>query len=66
MADLPEEDFDQPLDVGIGATVVFGVTGGVMEAALRSAYYLITGENPDADAFSEVRSLKVGGNTPSR
>ena len=58
VAALPEEDFDQPLGVGTGAAVIFGATGGVMEAALRSAYYLITGENPDADAFSEVRSLK--------
>ena len=37
--------------------VIFGATGGVMEAALRSAYYLVTGENPDADAFSLVRGL---------
>ena len=58
VANLPEEDFDQPLGVGTGAGVIFGATGGVMEAALRSAYYLITGENPDADAFSEIRSLK--------
>ena len=58
VAALPEEDFDQPLGVGSGAAVIFGATGGVMEAALRSAYYLITGENPDADAFSEVRGLK--------
>lgn len=58
VASLPEEEFDSPLGVGTGAAVIFGATGGVMEAALRSAYYLITGENPDADAFSEVRSLK--------
>ena len=58
VAALPEEDFDQPLGVGTGAAVIFGATGGVMEAALRSAYYLITGENPDADAFSDLRSLK--------
>lgn len=38
-----------------GAGVIFGATGGVMEAALRSAYFLITGTNPDADAFKEVR-----------
>ena len=58
VAALPEEDFDQPLGVGTGAAVIFGATGGVMEAALRSAYYLITGENPDPDAFSDLRSLK--------
>lgn len=41
---LPEEDFDSPLGTGTGAAVIFGATGGVMDAALRSAYYLITGK----------------------
>lgn len=53
--DLPEEEFDSPLGSGTGAAVIFGATGGVMEAALRSAYFLITGENPDAEAFTAVR-----------
>lgn len=53
---LPEEDFDAPLGIATGAGHIFGVTGGVMEAALRSAYFLVTGSNPDADAFAEVRS----------
>ena len=57
VADLPECEFDNPLGVATGAGVIFGATGGVMEAALRSAYYLVTGENPDADAFSDVRGL---------
>jgi NADP-reducing hydrogenase subunit HndD len=52
---LEEEEFDMPLGVGTGAAVIFGATGGVMEAALRSAYYLVTGENPDPDAFKDVR-----------
>lgn len=52
---LEEEEFDMPLGVGTGAAVIFGATGGVMEAALRSAYYLATNENPDPDAFKEVR-----------
>lgn len=52
---LEEEEFDEPLGVSSGAGVIFGATGGVMEAALRSAYYLVTGENPDPDAFKEVR-----------
>ena len=52
---LPEEEFDSPLGEGTGAAVIFGVTGGVMEAALRSAHYLLTGQNPDPDAFREVR-----------
>ena len=52
---LPEEPFDSPLGEGTGAAVIFGVTGGVMEAALRSAHYFITGKNPDPDAFQDVR-----------
>ena len=52
---LEEEEFDMPLGVGTGAAVIFGATGGVMEAALRSAYYLVTKENPDPDAFKDVR-----------
>ena len=54
---LPEEDFDSPLGTGTGAAVIFGATGGVMDAALRSAYYLITGSNPDPDAFRSVRGM---------
>ena len=56
--DLPEEAFDSPLGTGTGAAVVFGATGGVMDAALRSAYYLVTGENPDPDAFTAIRGNK--------
>lgn len=55
---LQEEAFDQPLGTSTGAAVIFGATGGVMEAALRSAYYLVTGENPQADAFKNVRGLE--------
>lgn len=55
VANLPEAEFDQPLGIGSGAAVIFGATGGVMEAALRSAHYLVTGENPSLDAFTEVR-----------
>lgn len=57
-AELPEEDFDMPLGIGTGAGVIFGATGGVMEAALRSAYYLATGSNPDPDAFRAVRGME--------
>ena len=57
-ADLEEMEFDSPLGTGTGAAVIFGATGGVMDAALRSAYYLVTGKNPDADAFAEVRGDK--------
>lgn len=54
---LEEEDFDSPLGIGTGAGVIFGATGGVMEAALRSAYFLVTGKNPKPDAFEDVRGL---------
>ena len=53
--DLKEEEFDPIFGEGSGAGVIFGTTGGVMEAALRSAYYLITGENPEPDSFKSVR-----------
>jgi len=56
--DLEELPFDSPLGTGTGAAVIFGATGGVMDAALRSAYYLVTRRNPDADAFSQVRGDK--------
>ena len=56
--DLPEESFDSPLGSGTGAAVIFGAAGGVMDAALRSAYFLVTGRNPDPDAFAQVRGDK--------
>ncbi len=58
VAALPEEDFDSPLGRGSGAGVIFGATGGVMEAALRTAYWKLTGANPPADAFQEIRGHK--------
>ncbi len=56
--DLEETSFDSPLGSGTGAAVIFGATGGVMDAALRSAYFLVTGNNPPADAFTAVRGMK--------
>lgn len=53
---LKDEPFDTLMQEGTGAGVIFGATGGVMEAALRSAYYLVNGRNPDADAFKVVRN----------
>lgn len=47
---------DTLMQQGSGAGVIFGATGGVMEAALRSAVYMITGKNPAPDAFKEVRA----------
>ena len=53
---LEEEALDSPMGTHTGAGVIFGATGGVMEAALRTASYVLTGENPDADAFKDVRT----------
>ena len=55
-ANIPEEPLDTPLGTHTGAGVIFGATGGVMEAALRTAAYVLTGENPDPDAFADVRT----------
>ena len=58
VAALPETEFDSPLGTGTGAAVIFGATGGVMEAALRTCAYVLTGENPDPDkTFLDVRGV---------
>ena len=54
---MEETPFDSPLGTGTGAAVIFGATGGVMDAALRSAYFMVTGHNPDPDAFTAVRGM---------
>lgn len=53
---LEDIESDRPMQEGTGAGVIFGATGGVMEAALRTAYQIIKKENPPADAFKMVRS----------
>jgi NADH-quinone oxidoreductase subunit G len=53
---LVDIECDRPMQDGTGAGVIFGATGGVMEAALRSAYFIIKGENPPVDAFKAVRA----------
>lgn len=53
---LEDVECDPLMSEGTGAGVIFGSTGGVMEAAIRSAYYLVNGKNPDADAFQIVRN----------
>lgn len=53
---LEDIESDRPMQEGTGAGVIFGATGGVMEAALRTAYHIIKKENPPADAFKMVRS----------
>lgn len=55
---LPEGTYDDIFGEGSGAAVIFGTTGGVMEAALRSAYFLITGKNPKPEAFKRVRGME--------
>jgi len=55
VTDLPDMPFDSPLGTGTGAAVIFGASGGVMEAALRSAYFLLMGKNIEPEAFKEVR-----------
>ncbi len=55
---LEEEAADSPLGPYTGAGAIFGATGGVMEAALRSAYFYITGNELPGIEFSEVRGLQ--------
>lgn len=55
---LEPSAFDEPLGVGTGAGIIFGATGGVMEAALRTAHHLVTGKAPKDEMFEEVRGLK--------
>ena len=55
---LPEEGFDSPLGSGTGAAVIFGTTGGVMEAALRTVADVVTGKDlPDVD-YKQVRGME--------
>lgn len=56
--DLPDEEFDTPLGLGSGAAVIFGATGGVMEAALRTAVETLTGEELKALDFTDVRGIQ--------
>ena len=55
---LPEETFDDPLGEGTGAAVIFGATGGVMEAALRTAVEVLTGKELESVDFTEVRGVE--------
>ena len=52
---LPDEEFDPTLDIATGAGVIFGATGGVMEAALRTAADAISGKSLDNVEYKEVR-----------
>ncbi|SDI93464.1 NAD(P)-dependent iron-only hydrogenase catalytic subunit [Lachnospiraceae bacterium G41] len=56
---LPDEAFDDPMGESTGAAVIFGATGGVMEAALRTAVWKLTGESNDSPLeFKEVRGVE--------
>lgn len=55
---LADENFDEPLGVSTGAAVIFGATGGVMEAALRTAYEKLTGKTLEKLDFESVRGLQ--------
>ena len=44
LKNLPESEFDNPMGTATGAAAIFGATGGVMEAALRTTYEWLTGE----------------------
>ena len=52
---LKEVPCDKPIESSSGAGVIFGASGGVMEAALRTAYAVTQGHNPEPDAFKEIR-----------
>lgn len=57
-SDLPEDKFDNPLGESTGAAVIFGTSGGVMEAALRTAYRILTGSELDKLEFDSIRGLQ--------
>ena len=55
---LEDEKFDQPIDIGSGAGAIFGATGGVMEAALRTAAEVLTGKPLEKLDFDDVRGTE--------
>ncbi len=58
LANLPESDFDHPLGESTGAAVIFGVTGGVIEAATRTAYEIYTGKSLPRISFDQLRGFE--------
>lgn len=54
LPNLPESDFDSPMGIGSGAGLIFGATGGVMEAAIRTAYELVTGRSVPFDKLNVI------------
>ncbi|MBQ1249823.1 MAG: (2Fe-2S)-binding protein, partial [Selenomonadales bacterium] len=57
-AELPDDDFDAPMGIGTGAGAIFGATGGVMEAALRTVYEVATGKELAKVEFNDVRGYE--------
>ena len=57
-ADLPEEEYDVPLGISTGAGAIFGASGGVMGAGLRTVYELVTGTELENLNFEDVRGLE--------
>jgi len=55
---LPEEEFDEPLGISTGAGAIFGATGGVMEAALRTVAEVVTGKELEKIDFEQVRGVE--------
>ncbi|MCR4430009.1 MAG: NADH-dependent [FeFe] hydrogenase, group A6 [Tepidanaerobacteraceae bacterium] len=58
LSKLPDEEFDDPLGISTGAAAIFGATGGVMEAALRTVYEVVTGKELQNIDFTEVRGVE--------
>ena len=58
LREMPEEEFDDPLGISTGAAAVFGATGGVMEAALRSVYEIVSGKTLESLDFYDVRGME--------
>jgi len=55
--DLPQDNFDNPMGESTGAAAIFGTSGGVMEAALRTAYFKLTGKELDKLEFDGIRGV---------
>jgi len=58
LAAMPDEEFDAPLGISTGAGAIFGATGGVMEAALRTVYEVVTGKELENIDFTSVRGVE--------
>jgi iron only hydrogenase large subunit-like protein len=57
LPNVPKGDFDLPLGISTGAAVIFGATGGVMEAALRTVYEVVTGKTLENVEITAVRGM---------